>query len=796
MSFALLSDAPVTNSQIAGNPVADGANLYIPSLDYSDPVTGNNNITTASIHMMKSANAGVTWAEQDAAHAPEVYKTVAAIYSSPAIPPAFILQTEVFFEYPVPNIDWPPFQNIPWQLGNPFNDTLEFTLLDYGFVVVGPVTLVIDGIFGNVFEPASIGIALASALNAQLIGLGIPATTLYFGVGPGATPWTDVGFSEFLNDGSIVLAAGPTFTGSAWTISVTGNMVSNLTVPSVFAGVLSFYGTYPPIVIWTVQGKDPSTNPVPVCFNSFSPPAIQNHVIYIGFIGLDQTVDIARYNTLTDTWLPTITPGPPVTMIVPDSSLGVNVNLKFYGVLKIRSNGDIVVAMSAGFDVGTNTYDTYWAVYHAGAWNTPVSVGAVAAGVQFSQPIAAVIDASDNVAFLINMAGGNAGGNPFVSTFIVKHDNTTVALHNLDASPTAYSSVPAGQGDLFQGVQGALIHPSGEVLVVIGSTSPGGSVARAYEISMTSLLAAGSWTKMARVWTNGINQYAGAVSAVFWNNQFQAVLANTTLAGSDMFGSLWNTAFLLGTGNLTGGTADTTFGAAVSALAFNAVSTVLNRIIHATMACVLSNGNLGIAYSFLDFIHQPPQYYTRFAVFTDTLFVASCNSPASGAVGGPYAHSFTSTGGVGAITWAKTSGSFPTGLTLNAATGVLSGIPSAAATYTFSLTATDSLGNVAAAISCSIVITVGFRASCGSSSGSTVGSSFTQTMTETGGVSAFTWSILSGSIPPGTTLTPSTGVIAGTLTTPGRYYWTAKVVDSTGAFAIVSCFQQICPSGV
>jgi len=46
MSFALLSDAPVTNSTVAGNPVADGANLYIPAIDFSDPVTGNNNVTT------------------------------------------------------------------------------------------------------------------------------------------------------------------------------------------------------------------------------------------------------------------------------------------------------------------------------------------------------------------------------------------------------------------------------------------------------------------------------------------------------------------------------------------------------------------------------------------------------------------------------------------------------------------------------------------------------------------------------------------------------------------------------
>ena len=798
MSFALLSDAPVTSSQIAANPVADGANLYIPSLDYSDPATGNNNITTAKIHMMKSANAGITWAEQNAAAAPQVYDTVSTGCGSPPTPPYFIIETEVFFDFPVPNIDWPPFQNIPWELGPGEgtpppgyqfgNDTLEINLLEYGTVVLS-CSLTVDGIFGTAFQPASIGIQLAAALNAQLIGLSISPSDLYFATGPAAIPWNHVGFNESINDGTIVLATS--FTGNQWEISITGNMVSNLSPPSTFASVLTFYGAVTPIVIWTAQGIDPNLNPIPICFNTFSPPAIQNHVIYIAFIGLDQTVNIARYNTLTDAWMTTINGGPPVSMIVYDSELGASVNLAFYGSIKIRSNGDIVLAYNVGFMEGSNTYDAYWSVYSGGSWGSATSLGTVAAGVQFATPVGSAIDASDNVAFIINMEGGNSGGNPFVSTFCVKHDNTTVALANVDASPAGYSSIPLSQGNLFAGVQGVFIASTGVILLVLGYDVSGTPDAKAYEITMTSLLAGGSWTKMARTWVNGVDQFAGAVDATFWNNQFQAIIGQ----GSNPGGGLWDTNIGIGTGSASGGTADTTFGAS-SAVVSTVGGATVNRIIYSTMAVVLANGNLGIAYSFLDFINYIPEYYTRFAVFTDTLFVASCNSPSSGFVSGPYAHTFTSTGGVGAVTWAKTSGSFPTGLTLNPATGVLSGVPGAAATYTFSLTATDSVGNVAAPISCSIVISSGFIASCGSQSGTTVGSTFTQDMSISGGTSPYTWVILSGAIPPGTTLTASTGVITGTLTTAGRYYWTAKVTDASGSFAIVSCFAQACPAGV
>jgi hypothetical protein len=306
---------------------------------------------------------------------------------------------------------------------------------------------------------------------------------------------------------------------------------------------------------------------------------------------------------------------------------------------------------------------------------------------------------------------------------------------------------------------------------------------------MTSLLAGGSWTKMARTWAAGIYQYQGAVDATFWNNQFQAIIGQGSNPGS----GLWNTNVGIGTGNSSGGSADTSFGASSPVISTVGGETV-NRIIYSTMAVVLPSGNLGIAYSFLDFINYIPQYYTRFALFTETLFLASCNSPSSGSVGGPYAHIFTSTGGIGAVTWAKTSGTLPTGLELSPA-GVLSGVPTATGTFSFVLTATDSEGNMATA-SCSIKITVGFLASCGSGGSGTVGDSYSQTMTEAGGVSPFTWSILSGALPPETTLAPSTGVISGTLTTAGRYFWTARVTDASGNFAIVSCMATICPSGV
>jgi len=49
-------------------------------------------------------------------------------------------------------------------------------------------------------------------------------------------------------------------------------------------------------------------------------------------------------------------------------------------------------------------------------------------------------------------------------------------------------------------------------------------------------------------------------------------------------------------------------------------------------------------------------------------------------------------GGTSPYTFAVTSGALPTGTTLNPTSGVISGTPSAASTFSFTITVTDSLG--------------------------------------------------------------------------------------------------------
>ena len=52
-----------------------------------------------------------------------------------------------------------------------------------------------------------------------------------------------------------------------------------------------------------------------------------------------------------------------------------------------------------------------------------------------------------------------------------------------------------------------------------------------------------------------------------------------------------------------------------------------------------------------------------------------------------------------------------------------------------------------------------------------------------GGVPGYTWSLRSGQLPPGLSLSASPGRITGTPTTRGTFSFLVRVTDSRGAFA-------------
>ena len=138
------------------------------------------------------------------------------------------------------------------------------------------------------------------------------------------------------------------------------------------------------------------------------------------------------------------------------------------------------------------------------------------------------------------------------------------------------------------------------------------------------------------------------------------------------------------------------------------------------------------------------------------------------------------TGGSGTYTFSVSAGSLPAGLTLNAATGLISGVPTSAAGSTFTVTATDSTG-VTTSRSYSVTINAAITVDPASLPNGTVGTAYAQTFSATGGNGSFSYSISSGSLPAGLALNAATGNISGTPTTAATSSFTVTATDGLGA---------------
>jgi len=147
-----------------------------------------------------------------------------------------------------------------------------------------------------------------------------------------------------------------------------------------------------------------------------------------------------------------------------------------------------------------------------------------------------------------------------------------------------------------------------------------------------------------------------------------------------------------------------------------------------------------------------------------------------------YNQTLAAAGGTSPLTWAISSGSLPTGLSIVAGTGAITGTPTASGTSSFTARVTDNVGATATK-ALSIVVNAAPSITTSSLPNGSVGVAYNQTMAATGGTSPLTWAISSGSLPAGLSLVASTGAVTGTPTTSGTSSFTARVTDNVGATA-------------
>lgn len=138
--------------------------------------------------------------------------------------------------------------------------------------------------------------------------------------------------------------------------------------------------------------------------------------------------------------------------------------------------------------------------------------------------------------------------------------------------------------------------------------------------------------------------------------------------------------------------------------------------------------------------------------------------------------------GNGAVAYTVIDGALPAGISLDAATGALTGTPGTLGTSIFTLQAQDALGlTVTAQLSISVVPVIVESSLAwtdtslpGGIAGATYGDGVSAS-----GTGTITYGLAGGTLPPGLALDPATGAVTGTPTTAGTYPFTLQATNGT-----------------
>ena len=170
-----------------------------------------------------------------------------------------------------------------------------------------------------------------------------------------------------------------------------------------------------------------------------------------------------------------------------------------------------------------------------------------------------------------------------------------------------------------------------------------------------------------------------------------------------------------------------------------------------------------------------------------TLTVTTASLP-NGQVGLAYSAGVAASGGVPPYTWAISG--LPPGVS-GSASGAIGGTPTAAGTYSVSVTVTDSTGTKASQGYTVTISGASLMVTTTSLAGGTVGTAYSAGLAAAGGVQPYTWAVTG--LPAGLSAS-ATGAITGTPTAAGSSSVGVTVTDSKGTTASAGFTLAIAPA--
>ena len=163
------------------------------------------------------------------------------------------------------------------------------------------------------------------------------------------------------------------------------------------------------------------------------------------------------------------------------------------------------------------------------------------------------------------------------------------------------------------------------------------------------------------------------------------------------------------------------------------------------------------------------------------LTIPNCPTPIA-VIGQPYSAALAVVGGSAPYQWTISSGTLPSGLSLDAANALVAGVPSQVGSSGYVLQVNDS-SNKSATRACTIQVNgVSLTITTASLPDGVVGVQYSTTLAASGGQGPYSWSIVSAGAPDGFSLDAS-GALTGTASTAGAFSFTVQVTDQANNVA-------------
>src|ERR1017187_8167288 len=148
-----------------------------------------------------------------------------------------------------------------------------------------------------------------------------------------------------------------------------------------------------------------------------------------------------------------------------------------------------------------------------------------------------------------------------------------------------------------------------------------------------------------------------------------------------------------------------------------------------------------------------------------------------------YSTSLSASGGVAPYQWSLVTGGLPTGIQLQSSSGVIAGMTATPGSYPLSIQVTDASGHIATG-AFSLTVTAPTSASLAIASSGLPSADasvlYTASLSASGGVTPYRWSLVTGALPSGIQMQTSSGFITGMTTRTGSYPISIKVTDASG----------------